>query len=85
MRMRLQKPRKPTKYQTKVLAKIARTRLIKTLLPSRDAPLWVIEGGDEISNECAQALIRNGWLKANRDGLGMFDESQTYNALKPAE
>lgn len=77
------KPKTPTLYQAKVLARIARSRLTKTLLPSRADPLWVIDGGDEISSECARALIRNGWVVPQRDGLSMFDESQTYLALKP--
>jgi hypothetical protein len=77
------KPKKPTLYQAAILKQIAGSMLTKTLLPSRAVPLWQIEGGSEISHECAQALIRNGWLKPNRDGLSMFDESQTYTALTP--
>ena len=77
------KPKKPTIYQSGVLARIAQSKLIKTRLPTKEVPLWIIDGDGEISHECAQALIRNGWVKPNRDGLSMFEESQSYSVLKP--
>lgn len=80
---RTKKPRKPTKYQSRVLAMIARHSLMKTFVPTRPLPFWHVEGIGEISHECAQALIRNGWVKGNRDGLPMFEETQTYRALTP--
>jgi hypothetical protein len=82
---KLKKPRKPTSYQSSILARIARSRLIKTRLPSKDVPVWIIDGSGEISHECAQALIRNGWVKPQRDGLSMFEESQSYLALVPRQ
>ncbi len=80
---RTKKPKRPTEYQSKVLAQIARSRLIKTRLSTREVPLWEIDGIGEISHECAQALIRNQWVIPQRDGLSMFDETQTYLARKP--
>ncbi len=49
----------------------------------RDGKIVYSAGDTQISNECAEALIRNGWVQPNRDGLGLFDESQTYRVLKP--
>jgi|KBSMisStaDraftv2_1062788.scaffolds.fasta_scaffold19968_9 hypothetical protein len=79
----LKRTPKPTIQQAAILKQIARSRLIKTLRPDHADPLWTIDGGPEVPNKCAQALIRNGWLKANRDGLAIFDTSQTYQVLKP--
>ena len=82
MRNGARKPPKPTKFQTKILAMIARSPLIKTYRPDR-AVVWGLQNGRLISEECANALVRNGWVKPERDGLGMFEESQTYTALTP--
>jgi hypothetical protein len=60
---------------------IARSPLVKTYSADRRDARWGLMNGQEISDECAKALIRNGWLKPVRDGLTMFDESQTYVAL----
>ena len=77
------KPKKPTLHQTRVLAQIARSRLIKTHIVTKPVPVWTIDGsGVEISHECAVALIRNGWVLPQRDGLPMMDETQSYTALK---
>lgn len=75
------KPPKPTAYQSQILAIIARSGLVKTHDASRPVPIWTVDGR-EISNECAQALIRKGWVLPNRDGLGIYDDAQTYRALK---
>lgn len=80
---RTAKVRKPTEFQARVLQMIARSMLIKTRLPSREIPVWTVKGFGEIPHADAQALIRNGWVTAQRDGLSMFDESQTYKALTP--
>ena len=79
------KPRKPTIYQTVILTRIARSRLIKTRIASKEVPVWSIDGDGEISHECATALIRNGLLNPQRDGLPMMEETQTYLALKPGK
>jgi hypothetical protein len=76
------KPKKPTIYQSKTLALIAQSPLIKTYSADRRV-LWGLANGREISEVCANALIRNGWVKPMRDGLGLHDDSQTYVALKP--
>jgi hypothetical protein len=80
-----QVPRKPTNYEAAVLRMIARTRLVKTYVDSRKTPVWIVENGCEISHECAQQLIKHGWVVPVRDGLSMFDDSQTYVALKAAQ
>lgn len=82
MRQRVAKPKKPTQYQVKILAQIARSPLMKTYTPEWTV-IWGLQNGRQISEECANALIRNGWVKPLRDGLGLFDESQTYVALSP--
>jgi hypothetical protein len=82
MRTRVKKPQKPTISQTKILSRIAQSYLVKTQLPSRTTPVWQIDGGAEISDKDAKVLIQNGWLKPQRDGLSLFDESQTYRVLK---
>src|ERR1044072_1762086 len=71
------KAKLPTRYQSVILRRIARSCLVKTYIASRDDPMWSIDG-QEISHECAKALIRNGWVVPNRDGLSMFDETQSY-------
>jgi hypothetical protein len=73
---------KPTIYQSKILAQIARSPLMKTCSADRKT-IWALQNGREISEVCAQALIRNGWVRPARDGLGLYDESQTYTALTP--
>ncbi len=73
---------KPTIYQSQILRQIASSPLMKTYLPDRRVT-WGLQNGRPISEACANALIKNGWVKPQRDGLGMFDESQTYVALKP--
>ena len=79
-----QKPKKPTQYQTKILAQIAHSPLMKTYTPERTV-IWGLANGKQISEACANALIRNGWVKPQRDGLGLFDESQTYISLTPGK
>lgn len=81
--MRAKKERKPSLYQAGILRRIAGSRLIKTYAPERREPLWQIDGDGEISDACARALIRNGWVQPLRDGLSMFDKSQTYLARMP--
>ena len=80
--MRRKKSAKPTIYQTRILAMIALSPLMKTYTPDRKI-IWGLANGREVSDKCAAALIRNGWVVPQRDGLGMFEESQTYVALKP--
>lgn len=79
---RARKPKRPTHYQSGVLAQIARSRLIKTYSHDHTA-LWSLADGTPVPAPCALALIRNGWVVPQRDGLSMFEESQSYVALKP--
>jgi hypothetical protein len=69
-------------FQTRILAMIAQSPLMKTYAPDRKV-VWGLANGREISGRCAEALIRNRWVVPQRDGLGLFEESQTYTALKP--
>ncbi len=55
---------------------------MKTYVPGRNT-VWSLANGREISEDCAKALIRNGWVKPQRDGLELLDETQTYTAIKP--
>jgi hypothetical protein len=76
------KPKKPTEYQARVLKMIASSPLVKTYSPDRPEPRWSLTNGTGVTDPCAKALIRNGWVKPVRDGLSMFDESQTYTVLQ---
>ncbi len=76
------KAKKPSHFQTAILAQIARSPLMKTYDADHKAA-WSLQNGTAISSPTAEALIRNGWVKPQRDGLGLFDEGQTYFALKP--
>ena len=80
--MRAKRVVKPTHYQAGVLKQIAISPLMKTYSPDRKV-VWGLQNGKEIGEACANALIRNGWVVPQRDGLGLYDESQTYAALKP--
>lgn len=74
------KRKKPTIFQAKILQQIAQSPLMKT---HRDGKtIWGLQNGREISDKCAEALIRNGWVKAVSPGLWPGDD-QTYTALKP--
>ncbi len=73
---------KPTHAQSAILAQIARYPLMKSY--SADGKQeWSLTNGRTVSEPTARVLIRNGWVVPQRDGLSMFDESQTYVALKP--
>lgn len=82
--MRATKPKKPTIFQTKILAAIAHSPLMKTYSADKKT-IWALQNGREISDKCAEALIRNGWVKPQRDGLGLYEESQTYAAIVPLQ
>lgn len=81
--MKAKKPPKPTIFQTKILAAIAHSPLTKTYSADHKT-IWALQNGREISEVCAAALVRNGWVKPTRDSLWPDDgESQTYVVLKP--
>lgn len=74
------KPKKPTQFQAKILQQIARSPLMKTHQDGKT--LWGLQNGREISEQCARALINNGWVRPESSGLWPGDD-QTYVALKP--
>jgi hypothetical protein len=83
--MKAKKPPKPTIYQTKILALIARSPLVKTYSADHKT-IWALQTGREISEACANALIRNGWVRPTHDSLWPHDgESQTFVALRPPQ
>jgi hypothetical protein len=73
---------RPTIYQANILRQIASSPLMKTYTPDRRV-VWGLANGRGVPEKSAATLIRNGWVKPQRDGLSMFDESQTYVVLKP--
>lgn len=77
---RTKKAPRPTKFQTSILAQIARSPLMKAYSADRKV-LWGLANGRAVPERCANALIRNGWVTPQRDGL--YGETQTYVALKP--
>ncbi len=73
---------KPTQFQSRILTLIAHSPLIKTYSADHKT-IFALQNGREISEVCAHAPIRNGWVRPQRDGLGLHEDSQTYVALKP--
>ena len=78
--IRVKKPAKPTLDQTKWLRRIAQSPMIKTYVGSQ-MPVFHLTTGEAIPVKVAMALIRNGWVKGQRDG--MFDDPQSYVVLTP--
>ncbi len=72
-------PPKPNHYQVAWLGRIARSPLMKTFID--DEVRFSLQNGETVPAHTAKVLIRNGWVKPRRDGL--FDDTQTYTALKP--
>jgi hypothetical protein len=73
---------KVTIYQAAVLRQMAisGSALVKTFDGKYGKITWGLANGREVTDACARALIRNGWVLAQRDG--MYDETQTY-VLRP--
>jgi hypothetical protein len=73
---------KVTIYQAQVLRAMAITRspLVKTFDGKYGKVTWGLANGREVTDACARALIRNGWVIAQRDG--MYDVAQSY-VLRP--
>lgn len=70
----------PTEFQAKILRRIARSYMMVTRTP--EEVRYHFPDGETIPAPTAQTLIRNGWLKGDRDSI--FDlEPQRYDALKP--
>ena len=74
--------KRPTWKQHNALKVIARSCLIKTYRSTKLDPVWTADG-IEIEHSIAKALILYGWVIPQRDGLGMFEETQTYVVRKP--
>jgi hypothetical protein len=74
------KPKRPTEHQTAWLRRIASFPMMVTRV-SGEPIRYSLQNGATVPRLTAEILIRNGWVKAERDGL--FDEPQTYRALTP--
>jgi hypothetical protein len=72
------KPKRPTDTQAAWLRRIARSPMMATRVPG-EPTRYGLQNGNDVPAQTAEALIRNGWVKGERDGL--FDEPQTYRAL----
>ncbi len=70
----------PNHNEAQWLRRIAQGTMMLTHIPS-EPPHYSVQGGATIPIKMALTLINNGWVKAERDGL--FDEPQTWRALKP--
>jgi hypothetical protein len=71
---------RPTGYQTLWLRRIASSPMMVTREPG-EPTRYSLQNGHTIPSPTAETLIKNGWVKGERDGL--FDEPQTYRALTP--
>jgi hypothetical protein len=74
------KAKKPSTTQAMWLRRIAISPMMKTYIGNKEA-VFSLASGEGIPPYVAQALIRNGWVKGQKDG--MFDDPQTYIALTP--
>lgn len=72
---------KPSTTQAMWLRRISLSPMIKTYIGNR-VPVFSLANGEEIPPYVAMALIRNGWVRGERDGI--FDDPQTYRVLTPA-
>lgn len=80
--VRVKKPRKPTLYESRILAQIAQSPLTRTYTPD-NIVVWQLQNGRLIPPECANALVRNGWVVSQHGEIGLFNETKVYTALKP--
>jgi hypothetical protein len=71
---------RPNHYQAQWLRRIAQSPMMVTRVPG-EPPRYSLQTGEIIPQRTAEILIRNGWLRAQRDGL--FDDPQTYRAHTP--
>lgn len=76
--MRKQPAPQVTYYQAQILRAMALSQspLVKTFDHQYGKITWGLANGREVTDACARALIRNGWVIARRDG--MYDVAQTY-------
>jgi hypothetical protein len=78
--MKQSKPKRPSLIQASWLRRIASDPMMKTYVGNRVA-VFSLQNGEEVPPHIAQTLIKNGWVKGQRDGI--FDDPQTYIALTP--
>ena len=77
------KPKKPNLYQARVIKMIAQSGPLTKTYSADHKVLYSLANGTPVPENTVRVLLRNNWLKPNRDGLDMFDESQSYSVLKP--
>ena len=82
------KTHKPTEAQTRWLARIARSPLMKTYVQGDTQPRYSLQDGSTVPIDIAEKLIRNGWVRGRRDGLFGDEQSymprdRIYEALRP--
>lgn len=70
---------KPTETQAAWLRLIAVSPLMKTHIEGEALPRFSLQSGATVPLSTAQVLIRNGWVREQRDGL-FPDDAQTYIA-----
>ncbi len=76
----MKRPKRPSENQSRWLARIAQSPLMVTRVPGEE-PRFSLQNGHTVPRSTVDVLIRNGWIKDERDGL--FDDAQTYRVLKP--
>jgi hypothetical protein len=80
---KFKKPPKPTIHQAQVLRQIANAGGGLCLTRTPDDMRYHDQAGRTIATPTAMVLIRNGWVKAQRDS--MFDlDPQTWRVLSAA-
>lgn len=72
--------KKPNFQEAQWLKRIAQSPLMVTKRQDEE-PFYCLQNGNSIPAKTAISLIKNGWVKGQRDGL--FDDPQTYTALTP--
>lgn len=77
--MRKKAAPKPTDSQAVWLKRIAVSPLMKTHIEGEPLPRFSLQSGATVPLPTAQVLIRNGWVREQRDGL-LPDDAQTYVA-----
>jgi len=78
--MKTKKPIRPSTTQATWLRRIAVSPMMKTYIGNKQ-PVFHLSSGEEIPPYIAQKLISMGWVRGQKDGL--YDDPQTYVALKP--
>jgi hypothetical protein len=85
--------RKPTLLQTAWLRRVAQSGGLMVTYQADGPSHFALVTGDVVPKEMAEALIKNGWMRGQRDGLRLVEPGdvlggerpQTYRALTPGE